>query len=97
MKNLPKFQPSLETFRRYFEILQGQRDCLLVAVRERRYEEIAAIAHKLEGSGGLYGFDLLSELATLLFQAGEAKNEKETQHLTTLVNETINQILIHKA
>ncbi|HLP61070.1 MAG TPA: Hpt domain-containing protein [Candidatus Deferrimicrobium sp.] len=58
------------------------------------FEEIRAIAHRLKGEGGTYGFDEAGKLGALIQTAAINRNAVEIDHLVNRLSNYLKQIEI---
>lgn len=67
----PSFLPIVEKF---LPRLQSQLESMDEAVDKKDFEELAALAHWLKGSGGTVGFDIFTKPAAAMETAAKEKN-----------------------
>ena len=71
MKKNPAFRPIVNKF---LPRLTSQIEAMDKAVAEENYEELAALAHWLKGSGGTVGFDVFTKPAAKMESAAKASD-----------------------
>ena len=67
----PSFKPIVEKF---IPRLESQLGAMDKAVKEQNFEELAALAHWLKGSGGTVGFDIFTKPAANMEAAAKSNN-----------------------
>lgn len=67
---------------------------LRCAVEEANFAEIAAIAHKIKGEGGSYGFDELTRIGAALETAALSGGAKEARREISRLAEYLNSVEI---
>ncbi|MBM4257023.1 MAG: response regulator [Deltaproteobacteria bacterium] len=64
----------------YLQDQRGIATSILVALEQRDYETIEELGHKMRGSGGSFGFDMLTNIGQNLEEAARKKNQEAVRH-----------------
>ena len=61
----------------YLVDINNKVDVILVLLENHDFVRIETLGHGLSGSGGAYGFDVISEIGEFLEQAAQERNEEQ--------------------
>jgi HPt (histidine-containing phosphotransfer) domain-containing protein len=61
----------------YLADISKMLDSAVVALEHQNFTKIKALGHNMFGSGGSYGFDMITEVGESLEQAGQERNEEQ--------------------
>jgi HPt (histidine-containing phosphotransfer) domain-containing protein len=65
----------------FLENRQGDVKAILEALDRRDYETIRILGHSLQGAGGGYGFDVITEIGQALNRAAKEERAEEIRRL----------------
>ena len=65
---------------RYLQDQRGVATSILVALEQRDYQTVQELGHKMRGSGGSFGFDLLSRIGQNLEEAAQSRDRDAIRH-----------------
>ena len=81
------------------EFLQAKKDDiekLVSLAQERKFEEIAFLAHRIKGAAGSYGMDQLSVLAGHLFNFAEKKDGAKVAGLVAEMRNFVQRVVLER-
>lgn len=76
----------------YLKALDLDIDRITGYLKGEDYNEIGAIAHRLKGEGGTYGFDEAGKLGAMIQSAAGTKNAAEIHRLVNRLTDYLEQI-----
>jgi HPt (histidine-containing phosphotransfer) domain-containing protein len=66
---------------RYLQIVRNDMQVLRDAFEKKDYEALKRVGHKFKGSGGAYGFDVISEIGAKIEILAQSKQEEDIRPL----------------
>jgi len=76
----------------YLQDQRGAATSILVALEQRDYQTIQELAHKMRGSGGSFGFDVLTRIGQSLEEAAQNRNQEAIRHWHYELNHYLDQV-----
>ena len=81
------------------EFLQAKKDdieSLFILAKEKKFEEMSFLAHRIKGAAGSYGMDRLSQLAGYLFNHTEKKDLAQIDIVLQEMREYVKKVVLEK-
>jgi len=76
----------------YLVDINNKIDVILALLENHDFARIETLGHGLNGSGGAYGFDVISEIGESLEQAAQERNEEQIRKCVDNVKDYLERV-----